>query len=209
MRYIIASSLILLSSTVAAEVVEKPMIVGAFEQIITKGAFDIIVAVGKPRKIVARGDTAAVSRLRLDVDNGILTLRQVYDQNRSYKEPQRLKVTINMEKLTSVKLQGAGDVSITNVNAKEFVVAMSGAGDVNVAGTCTNLTANISGAGDLDADQLKCQNVAATVNGVGDVSVHASDTINGAISGIGDLVIYGNPKTRTTRATGIGDVSFR
>ncbi len=207
---LISAALVVLAPVPAyADVVEQTLDVGAFEEVESKGAFDIVIAVGKPRKIVARGDAPAVARLRADVDNGVLKLSQVYDSKRDYKSPARLKVTINIEKLTHLKLTGAGDVTTYNIAAKDFTVTMSGAGDIKLFGTCTSLTATMSGAGDLDADALKCKTVNAKVNGVGDMSVYASGTITGAVNGVGDLVIFGNPQTRSTKVSGMGDVSFR
>jgi hypothetical protein len=192
-----------------AEVIEKPIEIGAFEEVQSNGAFDIVIAVGKPRKIVARGDTAAVGRLRLDVDNGKLKLSQVHDPERDHKQPARLKVTINIEKLTSLKLTGAGDISAYNIAAKNFALTMSGAGDVKLVGTCDSLTVAMSGAGDFDGDVFKCKSVNATVSGVGDMTVYASDAITGSVTGVGDLTIYGNPKVRNTKVSGMGDVGFR
>jgi hypothetical protein len=212
MKHIHAAALLLAAAyaqAARAEVIEKNLDVAAFEEIETKGAFDVVIAVGKPRKMVARGDKAAVARLRSSVHEGKLKLWQVYDGKRDYKQPQRLKVTLNVEKLTSVILTGAGDVSAYNINAKNFAAQMNGAGDLRLVGTCETLTARLSGAGDLDADVLKCKSVSATVVGVGDLEVYASETITGSVSGVGDLVVYGNPTIRNTKVTGMGDVSFR
>jgi Putative auto-transporter adhesin, head GIN domain len=197
------------TTSLRAEVIEKPIAVGAFEEVHTTGAFDIVIAVGKPRKIIARGDADAVNRLRVDVDNGKLKLWQAYDTKRDYKQPARLKVTLNVEKLTSLKLTGAGDVSAYNIAAKKFALTMSGAGDVKLVGTCDSLTVFMSGAGDFDGDVLKCKTVSANVSGVGDMAIYASDSITGSVSGVGDLTIYGNPRTRSTKVSGMGDVNFR
>ncbi len=192
-----------------AEVIEKEVTVGAFEELQTGGSFDVVIGVGKTRKIIARGDKQAVDRLRTDVDNGKLKIWQEYNPQRNYKEPARLKVTINIEKLTSIALRGAGDITAYNVDAKDFAVNMSGAGDIKLFGTCNTLTASMSGAGDLDAAGLKCKSVSAKVHGVGDMSVSASESITGGVTGVGDLVVFGNPQNRNTKVSGMGDVSFR
>jgi hypothetical protein len=197
------------ATSLQADVIEKPIEAGAFEEVQSNGAFDIVIAVGKPRKIVARGDADAVNRLRVDVDNGKLKLSQAYNANRDYKQPARLKVTINIEKLTSIKLTGAGDVSAYNIAAKNFALNMSGAGDVKLTGTCDSLTVFMSGAGDFDGDVLKCKTVSANVSGVGDMAIYASEAITGSVTGVGDLSIYGNPKVRNTKVSGMGDVNFR
>lgn len=197
------------AASAQAEVIEKELTVGAFEELQTGGAFDVVIGVGKTRKIVARGDKQAVDRLRTDVDNGKLKIWQAYNSQRNYKEPARLKVTINIEKLTRIDSRGAGDITAYTVDAKDFVINMSGAGDIKLFGTCATLTASMSGAGDLDADGLKCKSVNAKVYGVGDMSVFASDSVTGSVTGVGDLVVFGNPATRNTKVSGMGDVSFR
>jgi hypothetical protein len=196
-------------SPASAEVIEKELAVGAFEELQTGGAFDVVIGVGKSRKIIARGDRQAVERLRTSVSDGKLKIWQDYNPKRNYKEPSRLKVTINIEKLTSIALRGAGDITAYNLDAKDFAVNMSGAGDVKLFGTCATLTASLSGAGDLDAAGLKCKSVSAKVYGVGDMSVSASESVTGGVSGVGDLVVFGNPQNRNTKVSGMGDVSFR
>jgi hypothetical protein len=196
-------------SPACAEVIEKELAVGAFEEVQSAGAFDVVIGVGKSRKIIARGDKQAVDRVRTSVSDGKLKIWQEYNPKRNYKVPSRLKVTINVEKLTHIALRGAGDITAYNVETKDFSVSMSGAGDIKLFGTCATLTASLSGAGDLDAAGLKCKTVNAKVYGVGDMSVSASESVTGGVTGVGDLVVFGNPQNRNTKVSGMGDVSFR
>ena len=63
----------------------------------------------------------------------------------------------------------------------------------------------ISGAGHVDADDLKAQNVDFKVEGFGTGTVYAVNKLNASIEGVGKVRYKGNPKV-TQYIDGLGSV---
>jgi hypothetical protein len=53
----------------------------------------------------------------------------------------------------------------------------------------------LSGAGALEAGNLKCTSADITISGLGGATVWVTDTLTGKISGAGSVSYYGNPQT--------------
>ena len=66
----------------------------------------------------------------------------------------------------------------------------------------------MSGANHLVARQLTAASTNVTLNGSGDAAVHASQRIVAEISGAGSIVVYGDPKERSTQVNGAGKITF-
>ena len=80
---------------------------------------------------------------------------------------------------------------------------MSGIGNVELAGQVARATITISGAGNVNAADLKCQTVDITIPGLGSATVWVTDQLNGDIKGGGSVSYYGDPKTNT-KTSGLG-----
>jgi len=68
------------------------------------------------------------------------------------------------------------------------------------------MDASISGAGHLDAIDLKTKKSNVKIEGVGAGSVYATDFLNATISGVGKILYKGNPQV-SKNIEGIGFVS--
>ena len=73
-------------------------------------------------------------------------------------------------------------------------------------GEAKSLDAHVSGAGHIDASELKVKEASFKIEGVGTGSVYATDELWATISGVGKLKYYGNPKVHKN-IEGIGTVS--
>ncbi|MDC1012181.1 DUF2807 domain-containing protein [Flavobacteriaceae bacterium] len=49
----------------------------------------------------------------------------------------------------------------------------------------------------------------AQITGSGDIEMHAAETLNGSITGSGDLLCYGSPGRQVTKVSGSGDITIR
>ena len=67
----------------------------------------------------------------------------------------------------------------------------------------------ITGSGDITAQDLKAQTGQAQITGSGDIEMHATETLNGSITVSGDLLCYGSPERQVTKVTGSGDITIR
>ena len=83
---------------------------------------------------------------------------------------------------------------------------MDGSGDVKASGKTGEFVANINGAVDLEAKELRSERVRISVSGSSDSSVYASNSLQVDISGVGDVYYYGNPEEIIEEISGVGEI---
>jgi hypothetical protein len=103
--------------------------------------------------------------------------------------------------------RGNGEISIANLEADSLILDVSGNGDAMLAGAVDEGDFTVSGSGNLAARDLIVADLVISLTGTGDATVTATDTIDGTVSGNGDLDVYGDA-TGDVRATGTGEVTF-
>jgi hypothetical protein len=167
-----------------------------FESIDAAGVFELEVTVGPEYRVELSGKPDDLERVQATVEGGELKLdlekREAGEQRHRHSG---VTAKISTPMLKAIEFSGVVDGEISGVNAESFKVEISGVGDVELSGTCGALNADVSGVGDLDAQELQCKSVDVTVSGVGDASVYASDSVEATVSGMGDISIYGSPKS--------------
>jgi hypothetical protein len=105
-----------------------------------------------------------------------------------------------------LKVTGAGDVEIQNINTNKFTAKLSGAGNVTVkSGLVNQVDMRITGMGDINAYGLQGRAVAAAITGAGDIDITALEALNASITGAGDITYKGKP-TVSSSITGPGSV---
>lgn len=106
----------------------------------------------------------------------------------------------------SLKVSGAGDVVIHDLNTNSFESVLAGAGDLTIKkGNVNNVIYQVRGAGDVDAYALLTKNTKASVSGAGDIEVNVSENLDARISGAGSISYKGHPKVQSD-INGIGEV---
>lgn len=122
---------------------------------------------------------------------------------------QHILVTISSPKLSGADLSGAVDLVGHALSGPKFYVRGSGASDITVDGNVDELLADITGAGDLRAKSLLTKSAEVSVTGAADATVNVSDALRVSITGAGDVIYYGNPKTLEKHITGAGSVNHK
>jgi hypothetical protein len=106
-----------------------------------------------------------------------------------------------------LKNTGVGHFTIHKLIANEVEVSCSGVGDINISGQTDDASLTCSGVGNILAEDLKALNVKALVSGIGNITCHASEKIEGKVSGVGSLKYAGHPKHKQTSHPGAGHIS--
>lgn len=190
-----------------AAIVKQPIRTESFTGIALSGAIDVTITQANTISVVASGTDTALADLQVEVRNGTLRLSQKNRLRLGRRE--KAHVAITMPDLRAIDLSGSGNLTVSGMKLDRISFSVSGAGDLTASGTCNKLQAEVTGAGDINARNLKCRSVSARVSGVGDIEVHAEQSVSAQVSGAGDIEIYGNPPERSVRVAGLGDVSFR
>jgi hypothetical protein len=107
-----------------------------------------------------------------------------------------------------VIVHGTGQVTLDAGNGDTIEADLTGSGTITLAGAARSFQAQSNGSGTLDAQRLRAETVKVRQTGSGNASVTAHASVAAAVSGSGDVDVYGNPPQRSISRTGSGDVHF-
>ena len=198
---LVLASLLISQAAFAAESVRT---VTNFTTIKAKGAFNMVVEVGKNPSVVVKGSSQFADRISTEVVGDELRIVNKEHKNNTVNSDDQIIITVPA--LNRVKVEGVGATTISNLNNKEFEIEYEGVGKLVASGKSTNLRLNAKGVGMVDAKQLVAEQVSATLDGVGSVDVYAKNQLSASVHGIGSLTYYGKPKTISKTADGIGSI---
>ncbi|MEN3276969.1 MAG: hypothetical protein V7631_2759 [Massilia sp.] len=105
-------------------------------------------------------------------------------------------------------VHGSGELTLDAGNGDRVEGELMGSGAMTLAGAARSVKLTSNGSGMLDAQRLRADDVEVRQAGSGNTSVTAHATVTAAVSGSGDIDVYGNPPQRTISRTGSGDVHF-
>lgn len=88
---------------------------------------------------------------------------------------------------------GNGALSVRSLLADRLTLDLGGNGDVTLGGVVRDARFDISGNGDLDARALLLQDLFIAMTGSGTAVVTVAGSIDGAVSGNGQLDVFGAP----------------
>lgn len=174
--------------------VSQELSLSGFDAITVGGVYELDVRVGGDYSIRLSGPEYEMDLIDVSVKNGALVLSQK-EHKKNFNNRKGVEAVITMPSLKGVKISGVVEGKIAGVDADSFNVEVSGVGDLSIAGECGALEANLSGVGDLDAEDLECAKAEVNVSGVGSATVFARDEVDAKVSGMGDIDVYGSPKT--------------
>lgn len=198
---LIFSSLLLTSFAQAAEQTRS---VPAFKAINNKGAFSLVVEVGKTQSVVVKGDDKFISKVVTEVVGDELMVS--YREKNSIKISDETQVIVTVPELLKFKMEGAGATVINNVAGARFDVNYEGVGSLVVTGKTQTLKLKVQGVGMVDTKGLIAETADVNLEGVGSVKVYASERLKASVQGIGSLNYYGNPRSISKSVEGIGSM---
>jgi hypothetical protein len=105
----------------------------------------------------------------------------------------------------TLNLSGAGNAKLSNISCKSLTLVLSGTGNTTLTGKVDKLAIKLTGAGEVDAQELKAVTVDTHISGVGTAKIWAANELKAKISGAGHILYKGNPKIDQT-ITGAGSV---
>ncbi len=174
-----------------------------FQNLDAGGAFTIRVHVGQ------------VPSLRISAEENLLYFIRTYvkedklviDTKKNISPRKEILIEVTTPSLKSIDVSGANNISVSGVNTDDFSVDLSGAGHVYVDGTAYKFDADLSGAGSLDARDLKANIVRVSVSGAASAHVFAKESLDASVSGVGSIDYYGDPQKIRTNVSGVGSIS--
>jgi hypothetical protein len=201
--------------------VERSYRVGSFDSVGVAGASLVVVHVGGPLSVVARGPAETLDRMEVVVEHGSLQIRPRREFRNHFDwsrlRPATYRVTV--PRLVGASLAGSGDMRVDRAEGNRFDASVAGSGDLDIAGLQVgraafsmagsgNLTAHgraaradlsVAGSGNVNARGVTARTAAVSIAGSGTAELTAEDTVDVSIVGSGDADIAGGAHCTVTR----------
>ena len=145
---------------------------------------------GSKTEISIYGSDNLVDLLEVSTANGVLQVN-IKKGVKILSGERRLKVIASSPSLDEVDIKGSADVYLKGT--------IKGA----------DLTLNITGSGDIEAENLQYANIFALVKGSGDIDLKnvKATTVLSEVNGSGDINMKGSAQKATLTVNGSGDIS--
>ena len=195
---------------------------GEFTKIYLEGGFKVYLVQGKECGInVKTTNDGVFDDLIVRNENGKLHIKM----DREFFHFNRIELYITFDQLEQLDIEGGANLKTNGyIDLRDFSMSVEGGAKIEMnvkadnmeitgeggflfelEGVANNLGVKISGAGHVDANELKAQNVDFRIEGFGTGSVHAVKELNARIEGVGKIRYKGDPKV-TQYIDGLGSV---
>jgi len=182
---------------------------------------DLYLTQGSPQKVVIQAEKnldeietqVRDGVLRIKTDNwtsrikGVkiwITMPEVEALNVSGSGDIIAETPINADEL-ELKVSGSGSINVDELKGDEIGAAISGSGDLKLAGSADEMELRISGSGSVYAEGLKVNECGIKISGSGSCKIDVTGELDASISGSGKVTYYSNPQI-DARVSGSGKV---
>lgn len=202
--------------------------VSGFHGINVANAFDVYLSQGNEDAVaVSAAETKYRDRIKVEVKDGILSVRYDNEGLGWGSGNKKLKAYISFKTLDKLTVSGACDVFITGtirsdkldinqsgasdlkgkLDVKQLTVDLSGASDITVSGTATNLSVEASGASDFKGFDLVTDVCDAKASGASDIKITVNKELSAHASGASDVRYKGEGVIKDIKTGGASSVS--
>jgi hypothetical protein len=170
------------------------------------GSITVDVRVGPATALVVEADSNLLPFIHTELRGD----RLVIEKERSFRTNNPVRVTYTVPRLTAVRHNGSGHLSVQDLNGAPLVVEERGSGSVLLTGRVSSLDAVLNGSGSIDADTLQSGGGSITVNGSG--RVHAGrvqgERVTAHLNGSGQLHLAGAVRSLQAHSSGSGQLDL-
>ncbi len=207
---IIALSALLLTGTAChyvgirgnGHLVKKEIKIGDFNKLEVSGIFTVKIFIGGNARLKLITESNLIKHIKIRQKNGKLIIYST----RNLSPRRKLLVLIKTPSLKSVEASGVTKVLVKKINSPKFRVDLSGASELRVIGRTGKLTADVSGASNLNAKHLIADIVEIDCSGASRAIVNARGKLIADASGASSIIFAGNPKIVKADASGISKI---
>jgi hypothetical protein len=191
----ICPALLLLTAAIAAapaNAAERRFDASGFDKVALGGSDNVSVRQGNGYSVIASGEAADLDKLEVRVEKGVLHIgRKKGNWGWGGKD---VNVAVTLPALHGLSLAGSADVQADKGSGDTFDIRVAGSGNLMLASLDTR-TANvaISGSGDVKVAG-RCGALNVKIAGSGNVSARASGQADVRIAGSGDVRITGGAR---------------
>jgi hypothetical protein len=203
-----------------------------FDKVVLEGTASLEIVQGEKESLTVESDIDEMQWIESSVENRTLTLSNDSNHNQkiritlfSMNWGPEVKYKLTVKDLSQLETKGTGEVTINNLNTKDFTIVMKGVGNTEIhnissqsidasiegtgnteiSGKTDRLSIDLKGVGDFEGKDLLVKDAIIMSEGTGNVTVNASDSLDITLNGICNVEYYGNPKLKTN-INGLGHV---
>jgi hypothetical protein len=211
-----------------SEIVDRHL--SGFNAINLAGPFDVRITQGPTESVKVEAPADVMDRILTEVSGGVLkiyTKHEYFHWGDLFGNHRKILVYVTIKDVNSINITGSGDaffkdgvtanslkLSISGsgdmtgkVDAKILESSITGSGDMKLSGRAENSTVKVVGSGDFTARNLLTVNSSVRVSGSGDAEINASEKVDAAVNGSGDVHYTGAARNVSSSKSGSGDIS--
>ncbi len=160
-------------------------------------------------------------------DNWGWNYKSWYGEKSVWRNHEKIAVYITAKNLKFISISGSGDMAfnegitatalklrvrgsgnmVGKVDVKTLESSLSGSGNMKLSGSAENSKVRVIGSGNFTSSSLVTVTSAVHVSGSGKAEVNASDKVDAAIRGSGDVRYTGTAKNISSSKSGSGQIS--
>lgn len=174
-----------------------------FSGIDVSGAFEVEVVSQKDFRVEIEADDNLLSQIKTEVRSGILRISSEDD----IKTKNSIRIRISAPDIDRIEVSGATKFSLVDLKNDELKLDISGVSKVKLSGVTGNLSAEISGASHVDAENLKAATATIEASGASHVEVNVSEELVADASGASKINYSGSPKNTRKNSSGVSSIN--
>jgi hypothetical protein len=180
--------------------------IGTVNGLDVNGSVVVDVRVGPATSLVVEADSNLLPLIRTEVRGDTLNIYA----DRSYRSRNPVHVIYTVPRLTDLRHNGSGRVTVEGLVGAPLTIRHNGSGAVNLAGQVASLDVDSHGSGSVDAGRLESASARLALNGSGRVEVGQvrGDYAIVNLSGSGQLRVGGAVRSLTARSNGSGHLDL-
>lgn len=176
--------------------------IDGFKGVDVGGVFQVEITAQKEFGIEIEADDNLLPLIKTEVRGGVLHI----ESECKISSSNAIRVKISAPDIENIEASGASKVSLAGVKNAELKIDTSGASRVTINGETTNLTIDVSGASNIDAENLKTENATVEASGASHVNVFVSGRLTADASGASKILYTGNPTSVEKESSGVSRV---
>lgn len=179
--------------------------VSSFNAIELNGVFNVFLLQGETEALTIEADDNLLPIIKSSVDNNKLIVKTKKHLN--IKKSTKMNVFITFKDINSLGFYGVGDLSCdAPIKLKSLNIDNNGVGNLNLVGSCSNVTIKNSGVGNINTSKFTAKIMDVTNSGVGNVDIYVTEELKLKNLGIGNIYYEGGASIIDIDSSGIGKI---
>jgi len=178
--------------------------ISAFSKLVVTGGYEIIWSSGKPALTIS-ADQNLLPLVETVISGNALRI----DSKEELAPTKGIKIILSSPALEDVQLTGAVSFKASQISGQDLKLEATGASEISIEGSVTNLEADLTGASKLSATSLETQAATLSLIGASEADVTVTDRLKASVTGASSITYAGNPKSVEKNVVGAGSIQNR